>query len=183
LLDDHRPTSSHERRSDDSADSDSWTDTGDLAEQWADEEDPLRKTLADTSLNDDLISGILKRHPKHHKHVQFKSSVDERSHSRSGSNSGLVDKEAIQIPNVPPRRISQGERIVAAIMPGTGLHGFTGKALMYVPDLLDTYRIYMLTRPSYFTSIFVSLGVFLFGYDQGVMSGIITYVFELYLPR
>lgn len=26
----------------------------------------------------------------------------------------------------------------------------------------------------YFTSIFVSLGVFLFGYDQGVMSGIIT---------
>ena len=28
----------------------------------------------------------------------------------------------------------------------------------------------------YFTSVFVSLGVFLFGYDQGVMSGIITYV-------
>jgi len=27
---------------------------------------------------------------------------------------------------------------------------------------------------SYFTSVFVSLGVFLFGYDQGVMSGIIT---------
>jgi uncharacterized membrane protein len=37
-------------------------------------------------------------------------------------------------------------------------HGLTGKALIY------------------FTSIFVSLGVFLFGYDQGVMSGIITYV-------
>lgn len=35
-------------------------------------------------------------------------------------------------------------------------HGLTGKALLY------------------FTSIFVSLGVFLFGYDQGVMSGIIT---------
>ena len=28
---------------------------------------------------------------------------------------------------------------------------------------------------SYFTSVFVSLGGFLFGYDQGVMSGIITY--------
>ncbi|KAJ8121829.1 hypothetical protein ONZ43_g1820 [Nemania bipapillata] len=41
-------------------------------------------------------------------------------------------------------------------MPGTGVNGFTGKALIY------------------FTSIFVSLGVFLFGYDQGVMSGIIT---------
>ncbi|RMJ25436.1 transporter [Aspergillus sp. HF37] len=35
-------------------------------------------------------------------------------------------------------------------------HGFVGKPLLY------------------FTSVFVSLGVFLFGYDQGVMSGIIT---------
>lgn len=34
---------------------------------------------------------------------------------------------------------------------------------------------YFLTAYRYFTSIFVSLGVFLFGYDQGVMSGIITY--------
>ena len=33
----------------------------------------------------------------------------------------------------------------------------------------------MLTLHRYFTSVFVSLGVFLFGYDQGVMSGIITY--------
>lgn len=33
----------------------------------------------------------------------------------------------------------------------------------------------VLTYNSYFTSVFVSLGVFLFGYDQGVMSGIITY--------
>ncbi|KAH8159457.1 hypothetical protein CIB48_g8795 [Xylaria polymorpha] len=155
LLDDHRHRLSHGRRSDDSADSDSWTDTGDLAEQLADEEDPLRKSLADTSLKDDLISGAFKRHPKHNRRVQFKRSVDEHSyHSRS--NSCLVDKEAIQIPDVPPRRISRGERCIAAIMPGTGIHGFTGKALIY------------------FTSIFVSLGVFLFGYDQGVMSGIIT---------
>jgi hypothetical protein len=27
----------------------------------------------------------------------------------------------------------------------------------------------------YFTTVFVSLGVFLFGYDQGVMSGLIMY--------
>ena len=33
----------------------------------------------------------------------------------------------------------------------------------------------MLILFRYFTSVFVSLGVFLFGYDQGVMSGIITY--------
>ncbi|KAL4786676.1 hypothetical protein BJX76DRAFT_80647 [Aspergillus varians] len=38
----------------------------------------------------------------------------------------------------------------------TQTHGLVGKPLLY------------------FTSVFVSLGVFLFGYDQGVMSGIIT---------
>ncbi|KAL2129411.1 hypothetical protein VTI74DRAFT_7839 [Chaetomium olivicolor] len=38
----------------------------------------------------------------------------------------------------------------------SSIHGLTGKPLLY------------------FTSIFVSLGVFLFGYDQGVMSGVIT---------
>lgn len=48
------------------------------------------------------------------------------------------------------------ERLLAKAMGGTGIHGLTGKPLIY------------------FTSIFVSLGVFLFGYDQGVMSGIIT---------
>ncbi|KAI0882436.1 sugar transporter-domain-containing protein [Annulohypoxylon maeteangense] len=152
----HRDQPSHERRSDDSADSDSWTDTGDLAEQLADEEDPLRKTIADTSINDDLLSGVLKRHPKH-KRVQFRRSVSEHSNHRSSrSFSTTIDKEAIQVPNVSPRRIGRAERFIAAIMPGAGVHGFTGKALIY------------------FTSIFVSLGVFLFGYDQGVMSGIIT---------
>ena len=40
------------------------------------------------------------------------------------------------------------------------------------------YRLYT-NKCSYFTSIFVSLGVFLFGYDQGVMSGIITYAVPL----
>ena len=34
----------------------------------------------------------------------------------------------------------------------------------------------MLMCRRYFTSVFVSVGVFLFGYDQGVMSGIITWV-------
>ncbi|KAI1112756.1 sugar transporter-domain-containing protein [Nemania sp. NC0429] len=158
LLDDHDHGHhlSHERRSDDSAGSDSWTDTGDLAEQLADEEDPLRKTLADTSLHDDLLSGVLRRHPKHTRRVQFKHSVDEHRLPRSSSSSVLLDKETIQIPDILPRQISRGERCIAAIMPGTGVNGLTGKALIY------------------FTSIFVSLGVFLFGYDQGVMSGIIT---------
>ncbi|KAI1632623.1 sugar transporter STL1 [Biscogniauxia mediterranea] len=151
-----QPRHDHHRYSSDSAGSDSWTDTGDIAEQLADEEDPLRKTIADTSIHEDLLSGVLKRHPKH-KRVQFRRSVSAHSHHLSASNEALIDKEAIRVPHVAPRRISRIERIIAAIMPGTtGSHGFTGKPLIY------------------FTSIFVSLGVFLFGYDQGVMSGIIT---------
>ncbi|KAL7623953.1 Ribulose bisphosphate carboxylase large chain [Parahypoxylon ruwenzoriense] len=155
LLAGHRGQLSGERRSSDSAGSDSWTDTGDLAEQLADEEDPLRKTIADTSVNGDLFSaGVLNRYPKH-KRVQFRRSVSEHSHRHSESLSDPFDKEAIQVPDVPPRRLSRAERFLAAIMPGAGIHGLTGKVLLY------------------FTSIFVSLGVFLFGYDQGVMSGII----------
>lgn len=65
----------------------------------------------------------------------------------------------IHIPCPPPRSPSRAESIIASIMSlGTVPrgHGLTGKTLLY------------------FTTVFVSLGVFLFGYDQGVMSGIIT---------
>lgn len=65
----------------------------------------------------------------------------------------------IIIPKPTPRPPSKGDKIIAFIM-SLGTHpfsqGLTGKSLLY------------------FTTIFVSLGVFLFGYDQGVMSGIIT---------
>ena len=57
------------------------------------------------------------------------------------------------------------------------MRGLTGKPLVYeqrIPYHLPRSNPYR----RYFTSIFVSLGVFLFGYDQGVMSGIITYVFS-----
>jgi hypothetical protein len=147
----------------------SWTDTGDIAEQ-LDDEDPIRERLTG-NLNDDILAGVLKRHPrhreKHHKHVHYdsKSSLSSPSRSRSPYKAGLVSKEAIEIPEPAPRRISWAERKIAAVLAGgTGIHGLTGKPLIY------------------FTSIFVSLGVFLFGYDQGVMSGIITgpYFFDYF---
>lgn len=80
----------------------------------------------------------------------------------SNHNAGGVSKEAIVIPDPPPRQVSKAEVILALIMaPGdpqtAKARGLVGKPLLY------------------FTSVFVSLGVFLFGYDQGVMSGIITY--------
>lgn len=67
-------------------------------------------------------------------------------------------KVEFQIPHIIKQPPSLGERILGFIMTGGKdfQSGLTGQPLLY------------------FTSVFVSLGVFLFGYDQGVMSGIIT---------
>jgi hypothetical protein len=130
--DDHH----HDRPSSDSADSefDSWTDTGDIAEQLADEEDPLRIRLADTSLKDDgLLAGVVDKKRSKQKRVQFRRSVSEHSPQRSSHpDAGVISKEAIEIPDVPFRRPSRATRLLSAIMPGTGLRGLTGTSLMYV---------------------------------------------------
>ncbi|KAJ5693324.1 Mitochondrial substrate/solute carrier [Penicillium macrosclerotiorum] len=128
-----------------------WSDTGDLAEQLAEAEDPLQIHLR-KSLDRQLL-GRRGRRKHSSKRVHYPPDLDH----------GVAcdfEKE-IQIPNPRPRRISRVERILAGIMsPRNGqnaqIHGLVGKPLLY------------------FTSVFVSLGVFLFGYDQGVMSGIIT---------
>ncbi|TKW52375.1 High-affinity glucose transporter [Colletotrichum tanaceti] len=149
------------RSSEDSlaSESDSWTDTGDIAEQLADEEDPLRIQLA-SDVDDELLAGVHKRHPSHGKPSKKKRVRIQLSPNRrdtSSSRRGAVDKEAIQVPDITQPSPTRAERVIGLIMSGgSSVHGLTGRALIY------------------FTSIFVSLGVFLFGYDQGVMSGIIT---------
>ncbi|TVY51889.1 High-affinity glucose transporter [Lachnellula cervina] len=131
----------------------SWSDTGDLAEQLADAEDPLQIKLR-ASLDEQVFGGPSRR-PTRQKRVRYQEDLEDSE--EKGHQSGLV-KEDIEIPEPAPRSIPKAEHILAAIMSGgeRQMHGLTGKALVY------------------FTSIFVSLGVFLFGYDQGVMSGIIT---------
>ncbi|KAL0940639.1 hexose transporter [Colletotrichum truncatum] len=148
------------RSSEDSYGSESsWTDTGDIAEQLADEEDPLRIQLA-SDIDDELLAGVHKRHPSHKhskpKRVRIQLDSPDRGHG-SPTRRGVVNKEAIEVPDITPPRPTRAQRVIGLIMSGgSSVHGLTGKALIY------------------FTSIFVSLGVFLFGYDQGVMSGIIT---------
>ncbi|PWY79758.1 hypothetical protein BO83DRAFT_375703, partial [Aspergillus eucalypticola CBS 122712] len=128
-----------------------WTDSGDLTEQLANAEDYLRIPLR--SPEDRESSG------------RVESSVRIEKQNRVHYPSQLVigedDFEKIEIPCPPPRKIPRAERLLAVIMSPNNrqsahLHGLVGKPLLY------------------FTSVFVSLGVFLFGYDQGVMSGIIT---------
>ncbi|KAL8688560.1 MAG: hypothetical protein Q9224_004851, partial [Gallowayella concinna] len=146
------------RHSDDSVGSEFslWSDTGDLAEQLADEEDPLQIKLRDSLDADVLGRSVSKPRATTPKHVHYHPHDHQ---NRKGTHPGL-NKEAIQIPEPPPRQIGRVEYLLAIIMTSnrskSQSHGLTGKPLLY------------------FTSVFVSLGVFLFGYDQGVMSGIIT---------
>ncbi|OAG11075.1 high affinity glucose transporter [Paraphaeosphaeria sporulosa] len=129
-----------------------WSDTGDLVDQLADQEDPLRIRLRDS------LEGGSSSRPRHQqKRVRYESATRFNEKERG------LRLEDIEIPNPGPRTISKAERILASIMaPNDGpsrIHGLHGKKLIY------------------FTSVFVSLGVFLFGYDQGVMSGIITGIY------
>jgi hypothetical protein len=109
-----------------------WSDTGDLAEQLANEEDPLQIRLR-KSLDDDLFRrGRPHSAGKKPKRAHYPEDVASR-HS-------AVDKEAIEIPSPPPRQISGVERILAAIMSpnnrGNGqVHGLVGKPLLYVLQL------------------------------------------------
>ncbi|KAK8107727.1 uncharacterized protein PG998_009740 [Apiospora kogelbergensis] len=143
-----RPSSPSRSDSDSDSDFDDWTDTGDIAEQLADEEDPLRLRLQDTSLkNDGLLAGVL-NNKKHTKRVQFRRSVSAHSDVYSKEqHTGVVNKDSIEIPNVAPRRPSRATRLLSLIMPGTGVHGLTGKPLMQVPSELLHQYICLISGP------------------------------------
>ncbi len=125
-----------DRRSSDSAGSDFslWSDTGDLAEQLADEEDPLRIQIRESADGPREESRPLQRRQKHvhytpHSHPEHKD-----------TNPGL-SKEAIEIPNPPARQIGRTEKVLAIIMTGdrqkAQMHGLTGQPLLYVPASME----------------------------------------------
>lgn len=108
-----------------------FSDTGDLAQQLADEEDPLQISLR-SSLQEEELGGSNSRHRiRHPRHVQY--APQDHLH-RKNPNPG-VDKEAIQIPEPSRRYISSAEKIIALIMTGDSVssrtHGLTGKPLLY----------------------------------------------------
>ncbi|KAF1982182.1 hypothetical protein K402DRAFT_340926, partial [Aulographum hederae CBS 113979] len=144
-----RSTSSDSRDSEFSL----WSDTGDIVDELAAQEDPLAIRL--NSLDNTSP-------PKHRGRTQKRVRYQEDHHheDKEGQVGVPRRKEDIRIPSPPPRRVPKAELIIAFIMAPrdshSRMHGLHGKKLIY------------------FTSVFVSLGVFIFGYDQGVMSGIIT---------
>lgn len=148
-------TSSHsghrvDKPGSDSDDTESWVSTGDIGDQ-IDAEDPLRARLNDT-LDEPALAG-LKHLPRHHneasgsgsgkkekKHVRIQEDAAHSNGERSCGHRGVVSKEAIEIPEVISLKPSRAQRLLAAIMPGSG-KGFTGKPLMYVstkPHAIDT---------------------------------------------
>lgn len=111
----------------------SWTDTGDIGEQLADDDDdPVRLQLSN-EIEQELLAGVQRRHTRHHgqKRVRIQASSPRR-HNRSYSPRRLIDKEAIEVPDFTPPPPSRAQRVLGSIMSGhTGsIHGLTGKALM-----------------------------------------------------
>lgn len=119
------------RRSSESAGSDFslWSDTGDLAEQLADEEDPLQIKLRESYDEGARRRSGQRQRGRRHKEVHY--APQDHLHRKS-TNPG-VDKEAIEIPEPAPRTIGRTEKVLATIMTGkVGSHGLTGKPLLYV---------------------------------------------------
>jgi hypothetical protein len=103
-----------------------WSDTGDLVDQLADQEDPLRIRLQG-NLND--------TRPPQHRRQQKRA----RFQSQEGLNekgAGAIRLEDIEIPDVGPRTISKAHKILAAVMAPNDrpsrIHGLHGKKLMFV---------------------------------------------------
>ncbi len=122
------------RRSSESAGSEFsfFSDAGDLAEQLADEEDPLRIDIRGSSDSQGRAGSRRRQENGHSKRVRY---VEKDKFGGRRAHRGL-DKEAIQIPNPRPRKISRAEAALAVAMTGDWQsalsRGLVGKPLLYV---------------------------------------------------
>lgn len=108
-----------------------WSDTGDIAEQLADEEDPLHIELDPLNSEGRALNSRAHGGGRGKKVAFAKQDILQRYNNNPG-----IDKEAIIIPNPPPRQISTPEKILALIMaPGdpqaARSRGLVGKPLLY----------------------------------------------------
>jgi hypothetical protein len=100
-----------------------------LAEQLADEEDPLQIKLRE-SFDEEVFGSPQKTRARHPKRVRYQqnSSVEHKS-THAG-----IKKEDIDIPVPRPRRITWAEKAIATVMTGnrqaSQMHGLTGKPLL-----------------------------------------------------
>jgi hypothetical protein len=123
-----------------SSDSDfSWSDTGDIGEQLADEEDPLRVHLPG-DIHDELLACVRKPHKRRRVRI-LASPGHSHDDSRDSSPGRGFSKAAIRIPEVAIRRPTRAHRLLASIMGSSPIHGLTGKGLMYDSSSLCSLSI------------------------------------------
>ena len=116
-----------------------WSDTGDLVDQLADEEDPLR-AKARQSVDEDPYNHLSRKRGRHQqKKVRYQADEEELViHEKGGHHAGAPPrrKEDIPIPNPSRKPLPYGQRVVAMIMAPTNasmrMHGLHGKKLMSV---------------------------------------------------
>ena len=103
----------------------SWSDTGDLAEQWADAEDPLQIRLRPSL--DEEVWGNQDRRPRRVRKTRFRRGSTVETEKQAG-----IVKEDIEIPRPAPRYITRVEHIIAALMMRgeRQMNGLTGKSLV-----------------------------------------------------
>ena len=131
----YRPPSYSDSESDDFS---LWSDTGDIAEQLTNSEDPLRIELESLTREGQRLQGSGRgRGGGRKKRVGFQ----EQDHTERDQPSLSAEKEAIFVPEPPPRQISKTEALLALIMAPTDPQtarskGLVGKPLLYEPRLV-----------------------------------------------
>jgi hypothetical protein len=107
-----------------------WSDTGDLVDQLADQEDPLAIRLRES------LEGDRSKHRRPQKRVRYQEQDESSEKPQRG---GAIRKEDIEIPEPGPRNIPKAEQIIARLImaPQDGpsrIHGLHGKKLVLVLD-------------------------------------------------
>ena len=108
------------------SESSTWIDTGDLAEQLLDAEDPLRDCSLDREINSHRATKSRLRQQRPTRYSSELTTALVESHS---------EKTSIEIPRPLPRHISRVERFLATIMSPNNrrtaqVHGLVGKPLL-----------------------------------------------------
>jgi hypothetical protein len=112
-----------------------WSDTGDLAEQLANDEDPYRIELDPLTRGGQRLKGSGRGHGGgRKKRVGFR----EQDHPEREQHSLGIDKEAIFIPEPPPRHITSTEKLLALIMAPNDPQAARAKGLVGKPLLYET---------------------------------------------
>lgn len=110
-----------------------WSDTGDLVDQLADEEDPLRARTR-PSVDEDQIGLVTPNRKRGRRPRRVHYSEQEELARKEGHTGEIKRKEDIVVPSPTPQPVGGAHKLLAIIMAPTDgharMHGLHGKKLM-----------------------------------------------------